>query len=381
MLVALQGLELLDAEFESLDFFLEGTALLLDLVGVAHGLVHKHQSRERALLRFLYHCNIFSERLIGLFDFPFESLDIRFSLHFLVGLSEAELSPEESHLLVGFVLDGVYLLLLSLPPYAIKVLEELVHERLGDIGSALVPEVMCYFEGLVWDPVLALLLILVSMFKDIFLLGVVASAFIGGRGLVRVQVPDAYPTVSHGVLCQFAKVLILLSACQHLHQSLVIRFVMLDLKESSAFGLAIHDNLVQPHASLLQFPLEIIDKLVLPGGVSFLSLVPISQVLLSHCCLSKRDIFMCKVLINPAYLLFPPLYFPLKHVQPGFSLVRHALLHAHRVFSLAPSRLQLPLGVPQLPIALLDLLLDLGDMDVLLYHVLFKGFLFLLGAR
>ena len=54
------------------------------------------------------------------------------------------------------ILHPRHLLLLSVPPYRVEILEELVHECLRDAGGTAVPEVVRDLEGLFGDPVVAL---------------------------------------------------------------------------------------------------------------------------------------------------------------------------------------------------------------------------------
>ena len=54
------------------------------------------------------------------------------------------------------VLNSRHLLLLSVPPDCIQVLQQLVHESLRDTRGAPVSKVMRHLEGLLWDPVVTL---------------------------------------------------------------------------------------------------------------------------------------------------------------------------------------------------------------------------------
>lgn len=54
------------------------------------------------------------------------------------------------------ILHPSHLLLLSVPPYCVKVLQQLIHECLRNTGRAPVPEVVRHLKGLLGNPIIAL---------------------------------------------------------------------------------------------------------------------------------------------------------------------------------------------------------------------------------
>lgn len=126
-------------------------------------------------------------------------------------------------------------------------------------------------ESFLWDPVLVLL---GEVLECVLLLGFDAGVTLPQLpGLVvivaRVHVPDA---ALGGVQGQLPEVRKLLRLRQHLNQPLIIRLVVLDLKEGGTFTFPGHNHFIQLSASLLELSPQLSYQSILPVHLLLLPL-------------------------------------------------------------------------------------------------------------
>ena len=134
--------------------------LQLDLVCVLESLVdHEETVCVGPVLVLFDHCHVLPKGCLCVFELVLESLYLRFVHHFVVWLSELNLSPQELDLVVAVGLDLRDMFVLSLLPDLVNIFQEDVHQGLADLPSAFVSEVVGYLVSFFRQPVLHLLIL------------------------------------------------------------------------------------------------------------------------------------------------------------------------------------------------------------------------------
>ena len=174
----------------------------------------------------------------------------------------------------------------------------------------------------------------------------------------RVHVPDIVLLRVEGKLAKRRK---LLRVCQHLHQPLVVRLVMLDFHQSRALTLTREDYFVQLHTCRLELQSQrlYLQTLFLDGGLIRADLSTLDMIDNMH--LGKFTLAALDLLTQPFDFRFARSYIPLHRRQ----LIPRKLLHllgGHlREMSLAGQMLQLCTQILTLILFLLNYSMHIVD--------------------
>lgn len=151
-------LELCNPLLESFVFFQELAPLHLYLIRVPHSCVDEVEAEVRAGSLLLNHGNILAKGLLGVLELSLQAFGFLFVHHLLVGLFVGDFAAKVLNFAVSFRLDPRYLLLFAGSPDLVEIAKQCVHQIFRDIGSAPVAEVMSHSEGLLWDPLVTVLI-------------------------------------------------------------------------------------------------------------------------------------------------------------------------------------------------------------------------------
>ena len=179
-------------------------------------------------------------------------------LHLVVRLVVCHLATQIHDFAVCIDLYTRDLLLFSRPPNFVQVCQQRVHQRLRNVGSTLVAEVVGDFVGFFWNPVF-LLFISLEVFGRTLLVRKVTVFVIPVSFRERLEEADSSPTI----LRKLAEVGELLCLGKQTQESRVLLSVGFHLQLRGSLGLASHNYRVEFEAGFIQFVLKFADLNVL----------------------------------------------------------------------------------------------------------------------
>mmetsp|Transcript_23640 Transcript_23640/g.23356 ORF Transcript_23640/g.23356 Transcript_23640/m.23356 type:complete len:329 (-) Transcript_23640:402-1388(-) len=299
-------LQHLDLGLEVLVLFHQLPPLLLDLIGVLDGLIHKDEACVGAFLVVLDGGDVLPEDLILLLQVRLESFDVTLLPHLVVRLLHRYLPPQLLNFPPRFILNSLNVVFFPFPPDLVEVLKELIHQGLGHARRALVSKVMGQLEGFFWDPVFHFIARLV-VFELTLLLGVMTASGLS----VRIHESNIGATV----LGELADLGEFLGLAEHLDEPLIVHLVVLYFQQCSPFSLPLHHNLIQLLLGLDELLLELLDLEVFGLLVLFQMPVFCPVHLLSHGDLGKDPIFLLDQTPQLADFALSHQDFPLEHIE------------------------------------------------------------------
>ena len=121
----------LQLQFQLLILILQPATLLEDLVGELHRRVYKDETLQRALgIGLFYSCHVLTKHVVRVLQVFLQAANVCILLDLVVGLAEVDLAAEVLNFFVGLILDPRNLLLFSVSPNSIYVLQQLIHQSL-----------------------------------------------------------------------------------------------------------------------------------------------------------------------------------------------------------------------------------------------------------
>ena len=121
----------LQLQFQLLILILQTATLLEDLVGEFHSRVYKDETLQRALgIGLFYSRHVLTEHVVRVFQVFLQAANVCILLDLIIGLAEVDLAAEVLNFFVGLILDPRDLLLFSVSPNSIYVLQQLIHQSL-----------------------------------------------------------------------------------------------------------------------------------------------------------------------------------------------------------------------------------------------------------